>query len=473
MTHISTESAFDETRRGEASFRRALGLTIATLIVLVAVFTALNYLQGPRLTSGRIDTARVVAQPGQQLRLFANESVSPVQSHQVTITPASPFTVTSAGAVIAIQFSHQLSYGTHYSVRVGDVVDGAQPQPSTFRYSFTTVGATVYYLHRADPAAGGHQLDSIMQTALHGGRDTVLYSARHIQQFSVFPAAFAVSTLNDDHTSSLSLVSRSDTSITEHLLLPSPGIVDQLAGTAQSGILGFVFIPQDAPATDSGTLMTVDLAGSHTVTPVLDINSKPLAVTSWYFLGSTASIVAQEPDQSVLLLNGSKARTPVPLGNFAALGRSSADGTTIVVADAVSRMAYSLSTGKQTRLPSLPLAGSTSFGGDLQLIGSGPSRVQSIAVEDAQNPQIFRSYLVYDTGTDSRILYEVKKNETLEGFSVSPNGQYLAVNVIPDYAASVSDRYFQDPQSTTITTVFIDIATASTARIVDGFGEIW
>jgi hypothetical protein len=439
--------------------------------VLVGVFAGLNYFQGPKLSSGRVDTSKVVAQPGQQLRLFANQAIVPVKSHQVTITPATPFTVSGSGDVIAIQFSRQLAYGTHYSVRVDRVVNGAQPQPATFNYSFTTADASVYYLRRADPAAGSDRLDSIMRTGLHGGRDTVLYSARRIDQFAVFPAAFAVSTLNDDQTSSLTLVSRSNTSITEPLLLPSSGIVDQLAGSPQTGMLGFVFTARGTDATDAGTLMTVDLTGAHTITPVLDLASKPLAVGSWHFLGSTSSIVAQAPDQGVYLID--RAKPPVPLGIFADLGRSSADGTTIVVADAMGRIAYSLKTGKQTRLPALPVDGTPSFGGDLQLLGSGPSRVQSVTVQDPEDARIYHSYLVSDTGTRTRILYEVKKNQSLEGFSVSPNGQYLAINVIPDYGASVSDGYFHDPQSTTITTAFIDIASGSTVRVVDGFSETW
>lgn len=472
MSHTSTDAGLEKTPPSAASFRRALVVTIAALILLVGVFGGLTYFQGPKLSDGRVDTARVVTQPGQQLRLFANQAITPVKKRQVTITPSAPFTVTGSGDVIAIQFSHQLDYGTRYSVRVDNVVNGEQPQPSTFHYSFTTADAAVYYLDRADPAAGGDQQDSIMRTGLHGVRDTVLYSAPHIQQFAVFPTAFAVSILNDDHTSSLSLVSRPDTSIVEPLLLPSAGIVDQLAAT-QTGILGFVFTPAGAAATDTGTLMTVDLTGAHTITPVLDINSKPLMVSSWDLLGNTSNIVAQALDQSVLLIDRSKPGTPMPLGTFVDLGRSSADGSTIVLADAKSRIAYSVATRKQTRLPSLPLAGAPSFGGDVQLIGSGPSRVQSIVVEDQVDAKIFRSYLVFETNTDSRILYQVKDNESVEGFSVSPNGQYLAVNVIPNYPASVSDGYFQDAQSTTITTIFIDIASAATVRIVDGFSETW
>ena len=62
---------------------------------------------------------------------------------------------------------------------------------------------------------------------------------------------------------------------------------------------------------------------------------------------------------------------------------------------------------------------------------------------------------------------------SIEGFSVSPNGQYVAVNVIPDVAASVSDGYAIGAQSTSITTYFVDLATGVVVSGVAGFDESW
>jgi hypothetical protein len=74
-----------------ASFRRSLTATITLLAIVVAGLAAVNYLQGPRLSSALVDAAGVVKQGGQQLRLFLNEPVARVRAAQVSVVPAAPF----------------------------------------------------------------------------------------------------------------------------------------------------------------------------------------------------------------------------------------------------------------------------------------------------------------------------------------------------------------------------------------------
>ena len=90
MSPTSTEGRV----RTDARFRRALALTVVALSALCLVFLGLGYLQGPKLSSAQVDADAVVAQAGQQLRLFANQAVAQVGADQVTVTPAVPFTVT-------------------------------------------------------------------------------------------------------------------------------------------------------------------------------------------------------------------------------------------------------------------------------------------------------------------------------------------------------------------------------------------
>ncbi|MHC5795863.1 WD40 repeat domain-containing protein [Lacisediminihabitans sp. FW035] len=479
MSHTSTDTptGSDNTDAGgeAAPFRRALTITVVALVILVAGFAGLNYLQGPKLSSGSVDAERVVAQAGQQLRLFANQSIRDVARKHVSVSPAVPFTVSTTGAVIAVQFSDRLRYSTTYSVRVSDVANAFQPRVSTFDYSFTTAPAEVYYLDRADPAAGGGQDDSIIRTGLTGSERTVVYSAPRIQQFVVFAQAIAVTTLADDGTSALSLVGISS-KLVEQIQLPGQGAVDELQGESAAGLLGFVFTsagPAVARQFDS-VLMRVDLTGAHTVAPVPDLAGNPLAVLDWGFLGGSTSIVAQGSDQTVLLIDATKTGPPVPLGQYTSLGRSSPDGRTIVVSDVFGTIAYSLADGKETRIPSLPIAGASTYGGDVVLLGKGTDRVQQVAVFDSATGGKFQSYLIYESGTTARVLYQTKDDAgSIEGFSISPNGQFVAVNVIPDYASSVSDGYPVDAQSTSISTVFIDIASGAVVRSVEGFDESW
>ena len=433
------------------------------------MFAVANYLQGPKLASATVDPSGVVTDPGQQLRLFANQNLTAVKKSQVTITPSTPFSVSSTGETVAVQFAERLNYATRYQVTVKKVTSIYQDQPQTFRYSFTTAKAQLYYLDRASTA--GSQPDTIVRTGLSGSARTVVYSAPHIQQFVVFPEFLAVVTQNDDRSSSLSFVSTSGGPV-EQVALPGTGTVDHLEGSSDGSTVGFVFTGNTPSGTYSNDLMMVDLTGTGVVQPVLGLNGQPLAVIDWHFLSGGTSFVAQSADDTLLLMDSTKPGTAVPLGQYAELGRSSPDGKTLVVGDVFGKMAYSLANGKQTRLPSLPVAGQESFGGDLELLGSGDARIQQVVVLDPNGG--YQSYLVYEQGKTSRILYQtVNGKGSIAGFSVSPNGQYVAVNVVPDVATSVSDNYAVDPMSTSITTMFVDIATGSVVRGVTGFDESW
>ncbi|HEY0258664.1 MAG TPA: hypothetical protein VGC18_02325 [Lacisediminihabitans sp.] len=447
---------------------------ISVLVVLCAGFAALDYVQGPKLSTATVDTSQAVAQADQQLRLFANQNVSAVRKSQVTITPATPFSVSAGGQVISVQFSERLRYATRYTVRVAGVTSLYQDRPQTFRYSFTTGAARVYYLDRADPAAGGGQPDTILRTSLGDTGRTIVYSAPRIQQFVVYARVIVVSSLNDDNTSSLSIVSLSGGPV-ERVQLPEPGVVDDLQVAPQTGIVGFEFTGSGEGAGYSGDLMTLDLAGAHTVQPVLGIDSRSLAVLAWAFIGSSTSLVAQAEDRTMLLIDAKKPGSVTPLRQYAELDGVCPDGTAIVVGDALgNKLVSSLKDGAQTYLPTRPLGGATTYGGKVAILGTGTDRVQQVAVFDPDHPGAFASYLVSERGATSRILFQTVDNKgSIDDFRVSPNGQYVAVTVIPDVSSSVSDGYSVDAQSTSVSTVFVDVATGAVVRSVDGFDATW
>ncbi len=476
MTHTSTEPASrTDTRR----FRRGIIATVVILAVLCAAFLVLTSGQGPKLSSATVDTRQVVSQADQQLRLFANQNVAKVTAAEVSVSPAAPFTVTSQGQVIAVQFSQRLDYGTRYTVSVNGITSQYQTVRSDLSYSFTTAAASIYYLQRADPAQGADQLDNIIRTGVRGSARTIVYSTKHIQEFTVFPAVLAVVTLNDDHTDSLSLVSLSNSAQIEHLVLPTAGTIQKLQSEPDVGVLGFVFTSagDHAGLEFANDLMTVDLTALHTVTPVLGLNGTPLSVLDWLFLSGTTSVVAQAYDQSVLLIDPKKPSSSTPLGVYAALEGSAPDGKSIVVADVFSRILLTIATGKTQRLETHQVGDAKTYGGDLELLGDGTASVQQVAVVDTGSGQ-YASYLIYQSGAvgtgKTRILFGGKDYKgSIDGFSVSPNGQYVAANVVPDYAMSVSDGYFVNPRATSITTVFIDIATGNIVRSVAGFDQAW
>lgn len=477
MSHTFTETrrrGGAGERRRLASFRRSFGITVTALIVLCAAFLGLGYFQGVKLSSAQVDANQVVTQAGQQLRLFTNQAIAKVKARQVAITPAVAFTVSSSGSVIAVQFQSTLRYATEYKVVVKGITSVYEQQPSTIRYEFTTAGATLFYLHRARPDEP-QQVDHIYRTGLKGIADEEVYSAAHIQEFAVFPTALAVVTLNADKTNSLSLVNLSDR-VVETVLLPSPGAVENLQTDAAAGILGFVFTPgSDGQfAQDSGTLMTLDFNRAHTVTPVVGLDDKPMTALSWSFLPGSTSFVVQTIDESVLLVDAAHPTKPTPLGRYSTFSGTSPDGTSIVVGDALgNNFAYSLASAREKPLLPVEIDGAVPFGGQLVLLGRGTARVQKIALYDDTTARYDVS-VVLESGDKSRLLFHsADGSDSIEGISVSPNGQYLVVEETLDTVHSVSDGYFRNSRSRNIATVIIDIATGKLVRTLDGFGVNW
>jgi hypothetical protein len=138
MSRTSSESVTgsDAAVRPDAAFRRTFAITVVTLLVLCAAFLGLTLLQGPKLSSAQVDATRAVEQSGQLLRLFANQPVSSVDEKQVTVEPATPFTVETSGEVVALAFTQRLRYDTEYVVTVAGVTS------TTPRMSTTSTAAT-------------------------------------------------------------------------------------------------------------------------------------------------------------------------------------------------------------------------------------------------------------------------------------------------------------------------------------------
>lgn len=477
-------------RHAHRAFRRRLTATIAGLALLCAGLVVLDHFQGPKLQGAQIDTARAVTQPNQQLRLFVNEAVAQVQPGQVSVTPSTEFTTTTTAGVISVQFRSRLFSGTRYTVAIDGVTSRYDRQTGHVAYSFTTDAARVLYLDRADPAVPGEPNDSIIRTGVTGDNRQVLYHARHIQSFVHFSDVLAATIVNDDHTSSLVLVGISD-GLVENIVLPGPGAVTQLA-VSEGGELGFVFSsapptspptspPSSQPGAAAGTaplrydkaLLTMNLSGSHIAQPALGLTNLPISTQAWVFVpeGITAAVLTS--DQSLILISPGTKIAPTPLGQYTGLMSAALDGRHLVVSDPFGPVSLELASGQVTRLPPNQLLGVTPYGGAVQLVGPEQRRIQEVVILHSTTG-LFTGYLVLESGTASTILYQnADQFGNIERFSVSPNGQYLAVSVVPDVAASVSDAYFAAPESTSVTTFIVDIANRKIVRTLAGFSVTW
>jgi hypothetical protein len=421
----------------------------------------LGWAQGPKLTTAQVDRDRVVSHTGQQLRLFANQPLAAVKADDVTITPAAPFTVSTSGAIVAVQFDTPLLFEARYVVEVAGVTNRAGGQPSTLRYQFTTGSTPLYYIDRGDTT------DEIVRTGIRSNERTVVYSAPRIEDFALLGTSAAVTTEQPDGTSAVSLVSFDDGGV-EPLALPASGTVENLRAADDGFTIGFVFTSADG-ATDH-TLMALDLNRGREITPVAGIDGGPLTVTDWLFVPGGVTLVARGTDEQLVLVD-TAAHVASPLGAYASLESISTDGTRLGVTNPYGPVALTIADLTDTEFAPSPLEGEVPFPGRFQLM-RGTALVQHVVhVDDADE---YTSRLVVDNGTVSRTIYRtVDDRGSIGDFEVFPNDQVVAVEVVPAVETAVSDGYAVDARATSISTVFVDISTGATIKSVAGFGLQW
>jgi hypothetical protein len=424
----------------------------------------LTYFQGPRVSDVQVDASATVERPGQQLRVFANQAVAHVDPSQVVVTPAAAFTVQTSGDVVAVTFTDRLDADTDYRVTLDGVSSVYQRQTSTLEARFSTPPVTPYRLVRGTDGAD----DRIERAGLDGSDRITVWSAPRIQAYEVFDSAVAVVT-DDGAQSALSLVSL-DGAAVETLPVPAqPGLVTRFAADRATTTLAFSFRPTGA---DVETLYTLPLQGERAVTPVLSLSGQPVEPADWAFVPGEDDVVVQALDDSVSLIDLSGVEPVRPLGTYTLLQGVSLDGTTLVAASAVASMVVNLATGDERPRAPAPVDGVLPFAGPLVALDADHV-VQQVSVPADDGPT-YRTLVVADDGATSRTLWQPPTAAgVIEGFDVSPNGQYLAIQSVGDATTPTDYSYTVDPVADGVTTTVVDVASGAVVASYEGFDTSW
>lgn len=456
-------------RRGrwQDPFTRALTITVTALVVLIGVFVGLASVQGPKLTGAQIDLEQAVGGTGAQLRLFANQALSEVRPDQVAVIPDAAFTVSRAEDVLVIQFTAPLDHDTEYTVTAEGVTSLYRDSAATFEHTFSTGPAVVHYLDRADPSSPDTG-DSVVRAGLSGGEQERVFTAPRIQEFTMVGDVIAATTVDDAGVFGLTLVNPAD-GVSNRLDLP-PGVdsIAELASTADAGYLLF----SAAPAGET-VLYSIDTGGDRNARPVLGIDGAPVEILDWLVLPEGDAIVVQASDESLFRIDLGAEASVEPVGQYAGLESVSLDGSRLVVRDTFGLISLTLASREEERFTASPLLGTDAVVANATLVAADLTRVQKAAIFDEESGQ-FASYVVLDDGDAARVLLESPNQlGSLEDFSVSTNGQYVAVTVVPDVAAGISDQYAVRPTASSVTTVIVEIETGLVRASVPGFQLDW
>jgi hypothetical protein len=444
----------------ERGYRRAVGITLAALLVLCGALFAIGAVQGPKLSNVQLDVARTSTQ---QVRLVANQPVEPVTESQITVSPAAPFTVETTGNVIALVFSAQLDYKTDYTVTVDGVRSPARDMESTFESTFRTGDATVYYLDRGDDT------DRIYTSGITPAERRVVYQADTIMEFAVVGKVLAVVTRSADGIDALSLV-QTGTTIVEELVLPDDGWVTQVHASDSALTLGFV-LTSIGDDDYIRTLFTVQLASGRELVPTLDLQGEPLHVLDWRFRPQTESLVVLDSSRALAVIDPSAPNEQLPLGDYLTISHVSEDGSTVTASDLFGFSVLTINDLLAERLPPALIDGEEPYPGEAQVLSDG-STLEAVFNYHAEANR-FDSYLIREDGSTT-VLYG-KKGSTamILQFAVSPNEQYVAIELDPNTETSEDDGYIGNSRPDSVTTVIVDIATGSLVTSFEGFALRW
>jgi len=458
--------------REQRRFRRLFWMLSASLAVTAAVLLGVSSLQGPRLSSATVDTARVTEQPGQQLRLFASQPLADVDAAQVVVTPETPVSTTVDGSLLVVQFEQRLRTDTEYIVEVRDVAAQGRSATSTIEHRFTTAAGAVLYLDRGDT------VDEVLRAPLQGtGRGEVVHAAEGIQHMAPVEGVLVVARDAPGGTSVLESVQPSS-GVVQNLRLPEGVRVDALIAPPVGTLLGVILSSAPVDGEQQGvpeyasTLAVVDLAGDGTVAAVPGLDGGQLAVDQGWFLPDGSTLIVHGRDQTVQrveLLTG----LVLPIDQVPTAYGISNDATRLTGADAFGGIIVDLDSGEQSRLDPSPLDGEFAFGGEA-LLTAGELRVQKIAIPD-ESGGVFRSALIADDGSGaSRLLYRTPDDRgSLGALSLSPNDQYVAIEVTPSVEDAQSDGRVVNSRPTSITLVIVDVASGTVVRTLEGFSPRW
>lgn len=455
--------------RAARGFRTTFWSLVVGLTAFAALFLTLGALQGPKLSTAQVDTVRVTEQAGQQLRLFANQPLSDVDPDQITVTPAAPFTVTVQSDLIIVQFGQPLRFATEYTVQVADVEAPARESRSTFEHRFTTAPGDLLYLSR------GETSDQILRLDVIGtGPGEVVHEAPGIQRFAPVENAIVLARDAPGNTSTVEVVDPAS-GVTEQIRLPDGTRVDALVAppTGTTVALILTSVDPDAEGALVQALALVDLAATGTVDLVTGIDGEPLSTASVHFTAAGDELLVHALDQTLLSFPVADPALQLPLGQFTEVYGLSSEGGRLSASDPFGGVAVDLTSGDEERINPSLFEGLLAFGGEFQLT-AGETWVQRVALTD-ENGEAFANLIVADDGTGaSRLVARtIDDRGSLGAFELSPNDQYVAIEVTPVVADAEPDGRPVTPQARSVTLAIVDLESGELVRTVAGFAPAW
>jgi hypothetical protein len=462
-TDARTRAGRSRKRRSRA-FIAAFVIVVGLLAVVGLAGAAASVVQGPRVTAVQVDPAAAVAASGSRLIVTTSQSLAELDASQVTVTPASPFTVDTSGRSVGVRFTLPLVDDSEYTVTFADVQGLGGGPAATFTETFRTPAADVFLLQRTSSG------DTIFRTDLGGEEAVPAFSHDHIEDFRATSSHLVVSVRDGDEAQLI--VTDLEGGSERTLPLPGDGYVTNLQSADRGELIGYTF--SDAELGESGglesALFTASLkesAADAEPTPVVVDGAEP-RVAEWRFVPDTDSILLLSFDGS-LLLTGSSGEQATALGSALSIEGIARGSSEAIVERGAGPVVIDLSDAGESPLVT-PDTDLGRAGAITAVPGGGTVRLASPADESGRPTGTTVAFVADDGATD--ILLDVPSTDAVLHTCVAPSGRYAAVLVAPDAVDNPYDRY-QLPMPETLESRIVEIATGTEVVALSGFDISW
>lgn len=469
----ASSSEGERRARGAARrYRRGLFGTVGALAAATVALGATSLAQGPKLSDAAIEVEQATSLAGSRLVLDLNQPIDRVEG-EVRVSPHETTELEVDGSRLIVSFDEPLPYDETFTVTIDGVVGMAQPAASTVEYAFTTADEPVYTLVRRSHSG---RPDVVRRSTVGDPSTRDVLEAPRLRSFAHAGDVVVAVAIEDDGTDTLRITGIADETLT--LTLPGAAIVRSIGGSSTQPIVAFTVGPSAEGGTAASVhdiLHTLDVSGASAApTPVLGPDGAPISAQDWRFVPGTTSMVVQDFDGAVFLVDALGLAPPQPLGTHVEL-RGILPGTTeLVVADPDRGTIVDLVTGeaRENDVPSAALDGDWYPGRSIQLDAEGAHLLEvfDVSIDEAGRYRVGARIVRVDRA-DAVDRYATGEDSRLLSSCVSPNGRLLAVETAS--AQSESDDYPEGASPVDRLTTVIDIDTGDVVLTQNGGFSDW
>lgn len=467
-----TTSGAPAGRSASNFWRLALSLC-ATLAVAAAALGVASARRPPDLSQATVAVDRAVVAGGQQLVLAGRQPLLDVTPDQVEVTPAVPFTVTTAETRVTVRFTAPLPYQTDYTVHVRGVTSRHTGIATDWTHTFSTPAYAVYSLVSRGPSRFG-AADRVTRSAPDGSEPVTVLAAPGLEGFTVAAGIVVAISRTGDVRTDLIASAGPDADVMR-LETPPGTSLALLRGSAEHGLVGYTVSGQDATGerTYDSALFLQDVADlASAPREVTAADGSPLQVVDWAFIPGTRSLVLQDDTSQVFLTGVEPGASLVPLGSHEYLLGFLPGTTTLVVLSGTDEAMLDLASGTTTALPPPGDAGRTDvLAGKRTMITPTQWVQQFDDITMVGDVASITSRLVHTRdGVETTVATVPPDLGRLLDSGVSANGQFAWVQLLT--AAAPAEDLTSGATDNSVTVV-IDLATGESLLAAPGADPLW